>query len=185
MKEFDVEQGETVILETRKHWFFFCAELLPYVLLALFPFVLPSLLQLWAPTAVFAPHLVPGAPYMRVVLGLWLIALWTSAWSHFTLYYLNAWVITNRRIVEIKQHEYFNREVSSLLLSRVQDTTTDVRGFLESLLGMGDIRVQSAGALEEFHMRGVPHPERMRDLILMTAQTAAKEELETDEKQGV
>lgn len=185
MKEFDLEEGEQVVRETRKHWFFFCVQMLPYVILSLFPFVLPSLLALWAPTAVYAPYIAPNAPYMHTILGLWLLALWTSAWSSFTLFYLNVWVLTNRRIVEIKQRGYFNREVSSLLLSRVQDSTTDVHGLLESLLGMGDIRVQSAGALDEFHMYGIPNPEHMRDLILTTAQAAAKEELETDETQGL
>ena len=185
MKEFDLEEGEQVVRETRKHWFFFCAELLPYILFALVPFVLARILRLWAPTALYAPYVQPNAPYMHVVFGLWLLALWTSAWSTFTLYYLNVWVLTNRRIVEIKQRGYFNREVSSLLLSRVQDTTTDVQGLLESLLGMGDITVQSAGALDKFHMHGIPNPEHMRDLILSTAQTATKDELATDGAQGL
>ena len=54
------------------------------------------------------------------------------------------WVLTNMRITTIKQRRFFNREVASLLLPRIQDVTTDVAGILPSLLGIGDIKVQSA-----------------------------------------
>ena len=102
----------------------------------------------------------------RAALGVWLLVTWTSAWGAFTRYFLNAWVLTNLRIVDIKQHGYFNREVSSLFLSRVQDVTTNVRGVLPSLLGIGDIKVQTAGEDTEFTMHGIPRPEQMRDTIL-------------------
>jgi hypothetical protein len=53
----------------------------------------------------------------------------------------------------------------------VQDVTTEVSGVLPSLLDIGDITVQSAGAVDEFHMQGIPHPERMRDVILRYVST--------------
>ena len=108
---------------------------------------------------------------MRAALGVWLLVSWTGAWSAFTRYFLNAWVLTNERIVDIKQRGYFSREVSSVLLNRVQDVTTDVRGVLPSLLNIGDINVKSAGAVDKFHMRGIPKPELMRDLILKYVST--------------
>lgn len=39
------------------------------------------------------------------------------------------------------------------------------------MLGFGDINVQSAGASDEFTMRGIPRPEQMRDLILKYVST--------------
>jgi uncharacterized membrane protein YdbT with pleckstrin-like domain len=166
MKEFELEPGEHVVLQVRKHWFLFLIELLPYAILAILPFVLPKLLM-------FAPSLAPYATFFdyqtqlaRAALAVWLLITWTMAWSAFTRYFLNAWVLTNQRIVDIKQRGYFSREVSSLFLSRVQDVTTDVVGVLPSLLGIGDINVESAGAVEKFYMRGIPRPEQMRDLIL-------------------
>ncbi len=119
------------------------------------------------------PQMIPYAervdftlPLMRAAYGLWLLMLWTTAWGYFTRYFLNAWVLTNQRIVDVKQRAYFNREVSSVLLSRVQDVTTNVIGLIPSLLHIGSINVQSAGAVNEFHMYGIPKPEEMRDLIL-------------------
>ena len=166
MKEFELEPGEHVVQELRKHWFLFVLELLPYAILAILPFALPKILLIAPPLAPYAPILNFHEPLMRTALGVWLLICWTAAWGAFTRYFLNAWILTNQRIVDIKQRGYFNREVSSLLLPRVQDVTTDVYGVLPSLLNIGTIKVQSAGAEVEFCMRGIPRPEQARDIIL-------------------
>ncbi len=166
MKEFELEPGEHVVREARKHWFLFAVTLLPYAILAAIPFHLHDLLAAFPQSAPYAPLVVFNKPLMRAALGVWLLLVWTGAWSAFTRYLRNLWVLTNKRIVDIKQHGYFNREVSSLLLNRVQDVTTDVNGLLVSLLGLGNITVQSAGAVDEFHMKGIPRPEEMRDIIM-------------------
>lgn len=171
MKEFELEPGEHVVLQVRKHWFLFLAELLPYAIMAIVPFALPKLLMLAPPLAQYATFFDLTTPLMRAAFGVWLLVTWTGAWSAFTRYFLNAWVLTNQRIATIKQQRFFNREVSSLLLPRVQDVTTNVAGILPSLLGIGDIKVQTASEDVEFVMRGIPRPEQMRDLILKYVST--------------
>ncbi len=166
MREFELEPGEIVVRLLRKHWLLFIGELLPFAILAVLPLALPTLLRFVSPAAQYASlfdyQLVP----QRILLGLWLLLMWTSAWGTFTRYYLNAWVLTNERIINIQQRNYFRRHVSSLFLSRVQDVTTDVVGVLSSLLDIGDIKVQSAGEEVQFNMSGISKPEMMRDLIL-------------------
>jgi len=171
MKEFELEPGEHVVKEARKHWFLFLGELLPYAILIVIPFALPKLLALAPPVAQYAAFFTYQTILTRAVLGIWLLVIWTSAWGVFTRYFLNVWVLTNHRIVDVKQRRYFYREVSSLFLSRVQDVTTNVTGVLSSLLGVGDIKVQTAAEDVEFVMRGIPHPEQMRDLVLKYVST--------------
>jgi len=166
MKEFELEHGEVVVLHTRKHWFLFVVGIIPFAILALLPIIVPLVMLFTPPLAPFASKINYTQPLMRATLGLWLLMVWTAAWGSFTRYYLNAWVLTSQRIVEIKQRSYFNREVSSLMLNRVQDVTTEVVGVIPSLLGIGSIKVQSAGAENEFHMFGIPEPELVRNLIL-------------------
>lgn len=166
MKEFELEPGEQVVEEARKHWFLFLTELLPFAVLVIIPFAMPHLLVYAPPLAPYADRINYAEPVQRALLGVWLLICWTTAWGVFTRYYLNLWVLTNQRIVNIKQRGFFLREVSSLLLPRVQDVTTDVSGVLPSLLGIGDIKVQTAGEEVDFVMRGIPHPEQMRDIIL-------------------
>jgi hypothetical protein len=171
MKEFELEPNEHVVMEARKHWLLFILELLPYAILIVIPFALPKLLVLAPPIASYAAYLDYHSMLGRAGLGVWLLVMWTGAWNAFTRYFLNAWVLTNQRIVDIKQNGFFSREVSSLFLSRVQDVTTNVEGVLPSLLNIGDITVQSAGAVDEFHMQGIPRPEQMRDIILRYVST--------------
>ena len=166
MKTLELNPNEHVVLKARKHWFFFVASLLPYAVLACIPFLVPIGLS-------FVPQLAPYAAkarlsngFMRLFTGMWLLLSWTAAWNTFTRYFLSMWILTNERIVAVKQQRYFDREVSSVFLNRVQDVTSNVVGMIPSLIGYGAITVQSAGAHEEFIMRDIPHPDELRDLIL-------------------
>lgn len=166
MKEFELGPGEHEVLVARKHWLIFLTELLPYTIMAVLPFALPNILALAPPLAPYAEYFNYETTVGRATLGVWLLIMWTMAWSTFTRYYLNVWILTNQRIVTIKQRRFFVREVSSLLLTRVQDVTTNVSGVVSSLFNIGDIKVQSAGADVQFTMRGIPRPEQVRNIIL-------------------
>ena len=165
-REFELEPSEEVLVETRKHWLLFAFELLPFAFLAFLPLALPAILSLAPPLAPYA-HLVSiTSATGRAGFGVWLLLVWTAAWGFYTRYYLNLWILTNLRIVEITQRHFFDRQVSSVLVARVQDVTTEVSGLLLSLLHIGNIHVQSAGTIDEFHMNGVGSPGKLRDLIL-------------------
>lgn len=156
-----------MVRETRKHWLLFVMGLLPYAILAVLPLALPNLLSLIPKAALYAAeHNYLDSRFVHMTFGIWLLFVWTGAWGSFTRYYLNVWVLTSERIVDVEQRRFFSREVSSVLLNRVQDVTTNVTGVLASFLGIGSIKVQSAGAKNEFRMVGIPNPEEMRDLIL-------------------
>lgn len=166
MSPLELNPGEHIVLSTRKHWFLFFAQMVPFALFALAPFILAALLPIFPAVAPLVAWFDLTSPLGRASLGMWLLLLWTSAWASFTRFYLNLWILTNERIVEIKQPRFFKRRVSSILLPRVQDVTSDVTGLIPSLLQIGGIHVQSAGAVNEFRMHGIPHPDRIRDQIL-------------------
>ncbi len=176
MRCFDLEPHEFVIRHVRKHWLLFVAQLLPFGILAVLPFALPTVLSLIPNGSAYLGYVNYTEPIARGLLGLWLLVVWTSAWGVFTRYYLSQWVLTNERIVNVKQKRFFYREVSSLFLSRVQDVTSDVEGVLESVVNMGDIKVQSAGEEVQFVMRNIPHPDHLRDLILKYVPEEEKKE---------
>lgn len=171
MEEFPLEPGERITRTVRKHWFVLFGSLLPYALLAILPLIIPPFLVGMAsanPEAgmLFA-SLTPENPWFRLLLGLWWLSLWIGAFNSFTQYYLNHWVITTTRIVRIRQRGFFDREVSSFLLIKVQDVSTNVEGIFADLLGYGSVRVETAGdASRHFSMDGIADPTGMRDLIM-------------------
>lgn len=169
MEEFDLEPGESVITQVRQHPFVLALRLLPFAMLFILPlFVAPTfdLLRSFGSAEAGVRALEPLEPHFRFFLGLWWLFLWMGAFSIVTKYFLTVWVVTSHRIVDVEQSGFFSRRVSSFLLMRVQDVTTDVHGILATLVGFGDINVQTAGANEEFRMPGIKHPEHIRDLIM-------------------
>ena len=128
MREFNLEPGEEVLKEVRKHWFIFLIELLPYAIMFLLPFAAPRALELFDQP--FLTTIPWSDPLTHLILGAYWLIMWCGGFKCFTDYYLDAWVITNHRIVDINQRGFFNRSVSSLLLNRVQDVTVHAEGIL-------------------------------------------------------
>ncbi len=93
--------------------------------------------------------------------------LWAFLFFIFIDYYLDVWVITNERIINIEQKGLFKREVSELRLEKVQDLTTEIGGIISTLFDFGDLYVQTAGKRERFLFKSIPHPERIKDVILV------------------
>ncbi|MEA2701931.1 MAG: hypothetical protein QOE22_640 [Candidatus Parcubacteria bacterium] len=166
MEEFELEPGETILLQIRQHLFVLFLKLLPFILLAIAPFIVAPLFAMFAKTAAGAAVSGDLSPAFRFFIGLWWLFLWMGSFQIITKFFLTSWVITSHRIVDIEQIGFFSRKVSSFLLLRVQDVTTDVRGILSTLIGFGDIHVETAGNHETFYMRNVRSPEYLRDLIM-------------------
>jgi hypothetical protein len=170
MRDVDLEPGESITRSVRKHWFVIVIELLPFVLLAWLPMLFIPFMHF---IATIIPHSgevatfsISANPFVHVGYGLWLLLLWVMAFNTLTRYYLNQWVITTNRIIAIHQYGYFSREVSSVLLLHVQDAETEVDGIFGTLLGYGQLEVQSAGAEEHFIMDDIANPGGLRDLIM-------------------
>lgn len=170
MNEIQLEPGEDLIKAMRKHWFVLLLTLLPLAMLAWLPTLIIPILS-------YLAHLNPGtaqipiisishSPYIRLVYGLWLLMLWSASFNIITRYYLNEWIITSKRIISINQYGFFSREISSLLLIKVQDVNVNVDGIFGTLLSYGQLEVQSAGTTEHFIMDDIPNPNGLRDIIM-------------------
>ena len=168
MEEFELEPGEEIVASVRTHPFVLAMRLLPFVVLVFVPWILGGFFSVFSTAAPSASGLFSGLPshVSRFFTGVLLLFAWTGAFSVFTKYYLTVWVITNLRIVDIRQHSFFNREVSSFMLTRVQDVTTDVSGLLATLFHFGRLSVETAGQDEDFAMNGISDPAGVRDIIM-------------------
>src|SRR3972149_3844078 len=57
---------------------------------------------------------------LTLITGIALLISWLFLYIKFIDYYLDVWILTTERIVEIKQRSLFNRQVAELDLSTVQ-----------------------------------------------------------------
>jgi uncharacterized membrane protein YdbT with pleckstrin-like domain len=113
-----------------------------------------------------------------VFLGVYLTAfvgllLWMHFFSVWTDHWLDAWVVTNKRVIDIEQRGFFSRQVSSFPIERIQDVTFESTGVLATWLGYGDVRIQTASLSSDFIMRGVGDPAKVKEILMAALSTTA------------
>jgi uncharacterized membrane protein YdbT with pleckstrin-like domain len=90
--------------------------------------------------------------------------------TQFTDYYLDTWIVTNERIINIEQKGLFSRIVSELHLNQVQDVTSETHGIVATFLSYGDVHIQTAGARERFNFKQIDNPEKIKQIITKLVQ---------------
>jgi hypothetical protein len=99
----------------------------------------------------------------------------------FVNYYLNVYIITDQRLVDISQESFFNRKISELHLHQIQDVNAQVKGVIATFLHFGDVDVQTAGEREDFIFATIPNPYTVAKEILNLHQA----HIESSETQAV
>lgn len=162
-----LEPDEKVLKVVRKHWFIIVAELFGVFLMLIAPFIILSLLTIMPPEFMSTHiHIETFMPFIIFFVAFWfLMALMTGfmIWTH---YYLDLWIITDRRIIVIDQIAFFNRKVSSFRLERLQDIKYSIDGLIATFLKFGTVRAQTAGMGENsFKTTGLPDPQELQSII--------------------
>jgi uncharacterized membrane protein YdbT with pleckstrin-like domain len=106
-------------------------------------------------------------------LALYILSLLLFLFIIWTDYYLDIWIITSKRIIDVEQKGLFNRSISEFSLANVQDVTIEINGIVETLLKFGDLNVQTAGQMN-FVINQAPNLYEAKDLILKYAELARK-----------
>lgn len=166
--DFSLQSNERVLLEFRKHWLVHLGMFVPFILLALLPVIALSILSgtiLGANPAV-GSFLSFSNPWIKFLVGIYWLFVWLEAMSTFVRIHFDVWIVTNMRIIDIEQHNFFDREVNSLFLSSIEDITVEETGFFQTLARFGDIHVQTAGASERTIFPFIPQPAKVRDLLM-------------------
>lgn len=161
----DLDENEHIIFQIRKHWFVFAAEMTSLIILAIVPMfvfltIATSGVQIDLSTT--AGNTVNLTALAIFLYGWWLLILWIIGYVFWTSYFLDVWVMTNKKLLDIEQRGLFSREVSILHLDKIQDVTSEVHGVFATLVNYGDIHVQTAGQQREFIINGVPNPDEVR-----------------------
>lgn len=155
--------GEKNIFFLRRHVIVFLGELIYIVVLALLPLGINVMFtDIWP--SVFTGSM--SRPIIILAASAYYLVIWLFFIAYFVDYYLDAWVITTERILNVEQNGLFSRTVSELDLARVQDVTSEVTGIIPSIFHYGFIYVQTAGETERFIFEQVPHPHEIRKRIL-------------------
>ena len=156
---FRLEEGEVLVERVQRHWFVFLLKALALLFAAVIPLALIPILPKEILIRLNDSLLVFGY-------SLWLLFVWMAFFILFTDYYLDIWIITSKRVVNIEQVGLFNRTSTSCFISKIQDIEIKVDGLIQTLLNFGKIQIHTAGAREEvLTMDNMPSPQRIKEII--------------------
>jgi len=156
-------EGETIVRVVRKDFFILFLKILFFILLTVIP------LGFFAIMAYVQPELFSGERSSSIIaLGssAYYLFVWLFFFFSFIDYYLDIWLITSERIIDIQQKGFFSRVISEQKLFRIQDVTSEVHGFVPTILKFGNVHVQTAGTKERFFFHEVPDPDEIRNIII-------------------
>jgi len=91
--------------------------------------------------------------------------IWIVSFIILADYYLDIWVLTNRRVITIEQKGLFSRKMSEFDLEKIQEVSVDVSGFFPTLLDYGNIRVRTASENPDFIFKQVGFPNIIKNNI--------------------
>ena len=155
---------EKIIKVLRRDAFILIKKILFFILLLVLPLVLFYIVV----TSIY-PDILYGEisyPILLLIVSFYYFFLWVFFFFSFIDYYLDIWIITNERIINIEQEGFFARTISEQRLDRVQDVTSETQGFFPTIFRYGNVYVQTAGAKERFFFHEVPDPDKIRDIII-------------------
>lgn len=153
------ENDEKVVLLVRRHPFFIIIRLIFFVLLVLLPIAVGmEFYSFLSSHSLFALFLF--------VSSIWYLFIWSSVFYSLTMYTLDVWIVTDRRIIDSTQNGFFNRTISELHIARIQDISVQTKGVIQTFFKFGDLQVQTAGAEEKFRFSQIPNPTKVKDEIM-------------------
>ena len=153
------EDEEDVILVLHRHWLTVGTKITIVMILAIVPFIV---------LIVLGPLIVKFNLIGLFSFGLvaYFMMLWYALFHIITMYMLDNWVVTTKRIIDSEQRGFFNRVVAELHLEKIQDVSYRVEGLFPTFFNYGIVEIQTAGVEHKFFFNEVPNPQRVKDIIM-------------------
>lgn len=145
------QSDEHIILAVRAHWI----VNLKWVLITIFMLFIPTFLNFF--------ELLNSLPFKyRIVFTLfWYLITFIYAFEKFLDWYFDVFIVTNKRLVDIKFNNLLNKHFAEADIGVIQDVSSSVRGILGTFFNFGTILVQTASEVNQIIFKNVPNPERI------------------------
>jgi uncharacterized membrane protein YdbT with pleckstrin-like domain len=154
-----INEGETIVLDLKPHWFFFIKHIV-------FGGALLLVFILWIGPLGGAGDEYVGWPLAAVFIG---FAAWV-VYRYFVWTYTH-FVLTDRRV--ISRSGIVSKRGTEIPLERINNIDFHQRLF-ERAIGAGDLSIESAGRDGQSHFENVRHPDAVQQEIYRQMETNAK-----------
>ena len=154
----ELETNETILLLLRRHFVTNLPWIVASFLLLLLPFAFPFVIH-------FFPFPLPSSHTIMLFIMFYYLAVFGFVILNFTLWYFQAGLVTNMRVIDIDLSGILYRRISETKIKNIEDVTYNQTGFIRSLFNYGNVLVQTAGAEENIEYDRVPKPSKVADII--------------------
>ena len=97
--------------------------------------------------------------FIMLLLSLiWVFYEWLCWW-------LDIFIVTDQRIIDIDQKSLFNKRVSEATWDKVQDVTYEIKGVTATFFDYGSVFIQTAGAIGVVTFAEIAEPDKIKSLI--------------------
>ena len=134
---------------------------------------------LFPPLVQLSPFLnfLPSNFQLAFVIG-WYVAMTGMALQIFLVWFFNAYLITDERIIDVDFHSIIQKNVSSAKIDNIEDITVAANGAFASFFDYGTVLVQTAAEKNEFEFENVPQPTKVAKLLNELVLEEEREKLE-------
>ncbi len=127
------------------------------------------------PTAIFIALwlLLYAIRDLYIFYGVAVLSCATALWwiRNFLDYYLDAWLITNKGVIDLAWHGWFNRTSSRVLYSDIQTVSYEIKGVWQTLFGVGNLSLEKISTGAVIAMDNVSNPRNVETIILESMET--------------
>jgi hypothetical protein len=165
-KHIGMKPDEEIIFFLRRHWFAILPIIFGLIVVSILPFAAYFVILQVEPGV-----LTVQANLVLFILGtsIFFLYAWLFLFQNFADWYLDVWIVTNQRIINIEQRGLFGRVMSELMLYNVQDVTSEVKGFIQSMFDYGIVHIQTSAEKTRFQFEDVEHPSFIAKRVLELA----------------
>lgn len=157
------KNGEKIIFLVRRHWLILFLRIHFWLVAMIIPILLALLFR--GTSFVFPPENEFFKALLIIFLSIYYLSILLFMLNSFVDYYLDVWLVTTERILNIEQKQIFSRVTAEHKLTKIQDVASEVHGIIATLFDYGDVHIQTAGEKERFIFKQVPHPQEIKRKI--------------------
>ena len=159
MFKLKLREKEKIILASRQtQWVWGKAVLLAFVLIYL-------------PWAFYSEYELQDIVSLRRILIFWTLLCLLYALNKYLLWLINAYVITDQRIISIAYPTLFAKTVEEADLGSIATITCKTQGIFEAMFKTGKVIISFSNATKAFELEKVHEPEYLKELILKAKST--------------
>ncbi len=151
--------NEKILTVAHRHWIVFFSKIFIVLVMLIAPITLTAFL--------FNSGTINNDAiiYIRFFSITYLMIVMLVAFLFWMDHYLDVWIITNERVIDVEQRGLFRRETSEFSMDKVQDITVEIPHMIATFLRYGNLRIQTAGE-KSFNIKDVPDVYEIKKIIM-------------------